>query len=46
MKKNDEITTSTSAPAEPAENFDAQSQGRTFASSISLFPYCISLYHF
>ncbi|KAK9307221.1 hypothetical protein QLX08_002389 [Tetragonisca angustula] len=29
MKKNDEITTSTSAPAEPAENFDAQSQGAT-----------------
>ncbi|KAF3428251.1 hypothetical protein E2986_07943 [Frieseomelitta varia] len=29
MKKNDEITTSTSAPAESAENFDAQSQGAT-----------------
>ncbi|XP_050477509.1 protein lap4 isoform X8 [Bombus huntii] len=26
-KKNDEISTSTSAPAEPTENFDAQSQG-------------------
>lgn len=40
MKKNDEISTSTSAPAETTENFDAQSQGKTF-----IFQYHITFFY-
>lgn len=42
MKKNDEISTSTSAPAETTENFDTQSQGKTFISIL----HHLLLYHF
>lgn len=42
MKKNDEISTSTSAPVETTENFDAQSQGNLYFNITS--PHL--LYHF